>query len=86
MPLRRPPVAFLIVDVTQLRVSIDAAKCQGHGRCAIIAPDMFDVDDLGMGMVLADPCPEKFRPAVQEAEMSCPEAAITLAPDQAGSR
>jgi len=58
-------------------VSIDPGKCQGHGRCALASPDVFDVDDDGYGVVLVpDPRPE------QEAEVaaaigSCPEAAIS---------
>jgi len=62
----------------ELRVSIDTARCQGHGRCAIVAPQVFDVDDLGQGKVLLDPCPEEFRAAAEEAEFSCPETAITV--------
>jgi ferredoxin len=61
-----------------MRVSIDTARCQGHGRCAIIAPEVFDVDDLGKGKVLIDPCPEEFHAAAEEAEFSCPETAITV--------
>lgn len=66
-----------------MRVRIDAARCQGHGRCAIIAPDVFDTDDSGNGTVLLDPCPEEFRAAAEEAVLSCPESAITVAPTPA---
>jgi ferredoxin len=68
------------VASTETRVRIDIARCQGHGRCAVIAPDVFDVDDLGKGKVLLDPCPEEFRAAAEEAEFSCPETAITVSP------
>jgi ferredoxin len=64
-----------------MRVSIDTGKCQGHSRCAIIAPDVFDVDDLGKAVVLLDPCPEDFRAAAEEAAFSCPEGAITVSRD-----
>jgi ferredoxin len=64
-----------------MRVSIDTKKCQGHSRCAIIAADVFDVDDLGKAVVLLDPCPEDFRAAAEEAAFSCPEGAITVSPD-----
>jgi ferredoxin len=66
-----------------MHVSIDSAKCQGHGRCAIIAADVFDVDDLGKGTVMLDPCPEEFRAEAEEAAFSCPESAITVTPAQA---
>jgi ferredoxin len=60
-------------------VSIDTTRCQGHGRCAIIAPEVFDVDDFGQGKVLVDPCPGELRATAEEAEYSCPENAITVA-------
>ena len=66
--------------MTSVRVSIESAKCQGHGRCAIIAPDVFDTDDLDKGTVLLDPCPEQFRAAAEEAVFTCPESAITISP------
>jgi ferredoxin len=66
------------VTSAETRVRIDTARCHGHGRCAIIAPEVFDVDNLGKGTVLLDPCPEEFRAAAEEAEFSCPETAITV--------
>ena len=70
-------MAFVTLDA--VHVCIDTAKCQGHGRCAIIAPDAFDVDDSGKGKVLVDLYSGKFRAAAEEAEFSCPETAITIA-------
>jgi ferredoxin len=66
--------------MTGVRVSIESAKCQGHGRCAVIAPDVFDTDDLGHAVVLLHPCPEQFRAAAEEAAFTCPESAITISP------
>jgi ferredoxin len=57
---------------------IDTDKCQGHGRCVLANPDLFDVDDEGYGQVLiADPGPE-YATDVQSAIMNCPEQAISL--------
>ena len=30
-----------------MRVHVDPEKCQGHNRCYALAPELFDVDDLG---------------------------------------
>ena len=30
-----------------MRVHVDGDKCQGHNRCYALAPELFDVDDLG---------------------------------------
>ena len=37
-----------------MRVHVDAEKCQGHNRCYAIAPELFDVDDLGNAHELND--------------------------------
>ena len=66
--------------VTLTRVTIDGSTCQGHGRCALIAPEHFDVDDSGMGLVLHDAVHDADLPNVREASLGCPESAISLAP------
>jgi ferredoxin len=56
---------------------IDPGKCQGHGRCALGSPDLFDVGDDGFGVVLVpDPGPE-YDAEVTAAIGSCPERAIS---------
>jgi ferredoxin len=60
------------------RIAIDPAKCQGHGRCALIAPSYFEVDDTGFGRVLVDEVAEVDRADVDEAVLSCPENAMRL--------
>ncbi|MDT7559468.1 MAG: ferredoxin [Pseudonocardiales bacterium] len=60
-------------------VTINGDKCQGHGRCALIAPHLFDVDDDGLGLVQVDTVAGADLPDVEEAILSCPESAITLA-------
>jgi ferredoxin len=60
-----------------MTVSIDATKCQGHGRCALASPDLFDMDDHGYGVVL-DPEPGPHYDAELTAAIeSCPEQAIS---------
>jgi ferredoxin len=62
-----------------MRVHVDADKCQGHNRCYAIAPELFDVDELGNahelnGGVVPPELEEKARMAVA----NCPEYAITI--------
>ncbi len=61
-----------------MRVQIDGSRCQGHGRCALIAPDYFDVDDAGLGTVLVAEVAESDVADVREAQHCCPESAIEL--------
>ncbi|PQP22595.1 ferredoxin [Rhodococcus opacus] len=61
-----------------MRVEIDTTKCQGHGRCYLLAPEVFDMDEEGMGIVT------DLRPAVEyldsarSAAENCPETAISM--------
>jgi ferredoxin len=60
-----------------MSLSIDPAKCQGHGRCTLVSPELFDVGDDGYGVVLTpDPGPE-YDDDVNTAIGSCPEGAIS---------
>jgi ferredoxin len=60
------------------QVEIDPGKCQGHGRCVLIAPEYFDMDDAGFGAVLRDDVESADKADIDEAVLSCPEHAITM--------
>jgi ferredoxin len=66
-----------------MRVRVDGERCQGHNRCYAIAPDLFDVDDLGYAHELNDGVvsPE-HEAAARLAVANCPEQAIELMEDQ----
>ena len=55
---------------------IDHTKCQGHGRCALIEPDVFDVSDEGLGLVLVPQPDPSCAGTVEQAIENCPEQAI----------
>ena len=60
------------------RVSVDADRCVGHGRCYTLAPDVFDADEVGHSIVrVEEVCGELEKQAVA-GEQNCPERAITL--------
>lgn len=61
-----------------MRVAVDKEKCQGHNRCVALAPEVFDVDDDGLAVVLLDSIPENQVLHVRRAEQACPERAITI--------
>lgn len=60
------------------KVSIDGGKCQGHARCVDLAPDYFDTDDAGVGLVLRSDVDPDDLADVKKAVLACPEGAITL--------
>lgn len=62
-----------------MRVHVDQERCQGHSRCYALAPELFDVDDLGQSRergdgVVAAGLEEKARLAAA----NCPEYAIVV--------
>ena len=66
-------------DCGVTHVTINGDRCQGHGRCALIAPHLFDVDDSGLGVVLVDRVASTDLADVEEAILTCPENAIAVA-------
>jgi ferredoxin len=63
-------------------VTIDSERCQGHCRCVSLAPDLFDADDMGYGVVIGDGSvqPEQVERA-RLAVNNCPEYAVELIDD-----
>jgi len=62
-----------------MKVTIDAERCQGHGRCYDLAPRTFGEDEEGYGVVLADGnvAPDE-RASARLAAANCPESAIEI--------
>ena len=61
------------------RVRVDGSKCQGHNRCFVLSPELFQLDEYGYAHerndgVVPPELEEKARVAVE----NCPERAISL--------
>lgn len=62
-----------------MRLHVDSDLCQGHNRCAMLAPDLFDIDEKGYASPAGDgTVPADRREAAELAADNCPEQAITL--------
>lgn len=62
-----------------MKLHIDSGRCQGHGRCYDLAPDLFGDDDEGFGQVLGDGVvPEDRERDARLAVANCPERAIDV--------
>jgi ferredoxin len=62
-----------------VRVHVDSERCEGHNRCYALAPELFDVDDLGYSHELHDGVvPDGLVERARLAEANCPEHAITI--------
>jgi ferredoxin len=62
-----------------MKVRVDEDRCEGHGRCYALAPELFAPDGIGNGHEVGDgtvaaDMEQKARLAVA----NCPERAITI--------
>ena len=65
----------------QLRVRVDRERCQGHTRCYAVAPERFELDDLGTGREVGDGLvPPGLEEKARLAEANCPEEAVSVYP------
>ena len=62
-----------------MRVHVDRERCQGHNRCYALAPELFDVDDLGNSFELNEGLvPPDLEDKARLAVANCPERAISM--------
>ncbi|MGC7101457.1 ferredoxin [Amycolatopsis lurida] len=63
-----------------MKVQVDGTRCQGHTLCAMIAPEVFELDEVdGHSSPVGDTVPADQEEQVREAVRSCPEQAISVA-------
>jgi ferredoxin len=64
-----------------VKISVDPDRCQGHTLCAMIAPDLFQLDDIdGHSRAIDGEIPADRESKAYEAIRSCPEQAISIIP------
>lgn len=62
-----------------MKVRVDSERCQGHTLCAMIAPDVFELDEVdGHSSAITEDVPADGQEQAREAADSCPERAIFL--------
>ncbi|HEX4108337.1 MAG TPA: ferredoxin [Solirubrobacteraceae bacterium] len=63
-------------------IHVDLERCQGHGKCYMVAPDDFDFEDEhGRSRFVGapiDPGDEKRMKLAARAVQACPESALTI--------
>ncbi len=66
-----------------MRVHVDQSRCQGHGRCYSLAPEIFEPDDIGNGVELnKGAVPNDLHELAMKAINNCPENAIEVLDDE----
>lgn len=58
---------------------MDWTRCQGHGLCAQLAPDLVHLDEHGYPVFSRDTVPAQFRRMARRAVEMCPALALRVA-------
>jgi ferredoxin len=62
-----------------MRITLNREACQGHNRCYLLAPEVFDVDDEGYAVLrIEGDIPAGLEEKARLAAENCPEYAITV--------
>jgi ferredoxin len=60
------------------KLTADFGACQGYANCVDAAPEVYDIDDDGVVVLIRQEITEEERPRIEEAARSCPVNALTI--------
>jgi ferredoxin len=65
-----------------MHLTIDAGRCEGHGRCYDLVPDVVQPDDEGHATLVNESgaVPPGYEGRVETAARNCPERALAVDP------
>jgi ferredoxin len=58
------------------RLAVDPIRCDAHGICAELLPELVRLDDWGYPMVSPDPVPAALEGHARRAVSACPTLAL----------
>lgn len=61
-----------------MRIHVDTDRCSGHARCRTLAPDVYELDDLGYNVTPDGEVEAGHEEAARRGAQSCPEQAIVV--------
>jgi ferredoxin len=64
-----------------VKVIVDSKRCMGHAVCALMAPELIELDDLGYNVTGTRDVPPDQVEDAQRAAGACPESAISIVED-----
>ncbi len=64
-----------------MKVAVDHRMCEGNGRCAEAAPEVFEVREDDRSYVLIEHPPDQLKAKVRLAAQLCPRQAISITED-----
>jgi ferredoxin len=64
-----------------VRIRVDTNRCSGHARCRAMAPEVYELDELGYNVTPEQTVPLDLEEAARRGAEACPEQAITIEED-----
>jgi ferredoxin len=62
----------------QVAIQVDRIRCDGHGLCAGVIPELITLDEWGYPIVAPGPVPKHLLPHARRAVAACPLLALRL--------
>ncbi|MFZ0179189.1 MAG: ferredoxin [Candidatus Dormiibacterota bacterium] len=62
----------------RVTLGIDRIKCDGHGVCADLVPELIELDDWGYPIIRPGAVPDSVLPHAKRAVSGCPTLALRL--------
>jgi ferredoxin len=64
--------------VTGMKIIADRERCEGHGLCADTAPEVYDLDDDAIVVLLHESVPQELERKAEAGARVCPVAALRV--------
>lgn len=61
-----------------MKIHVDSAACEGHGLCAQVAPEVYEIDDEGYVQMRVSDIPPTLAEAAASGARVCPVAALKV--------
>ncbi|MFO6453055.1 MULTISPECIES: ferredoxin [unclassified Aeromicrobium] len=61
-----------------MRVSADLDRCEGHGLCEEVAPEMYELDDDAIVVITHPDVPASLEKVAEAGARVCPVAALKV--------
>lgn len=61
-----------------MKIAADLARCEGHGLCEEVAPDMYELDDDAIVVVVHPEVPSSLEKLAEVGARVCPVAALKV--------
>jgi ferredoxin len=61
-----------------MKITVDHARCNGHGVCLLRAPRVYELDDEGYNRMAPFEVPVGLEAEARLGAINCPEVAISI--------